>query len=154
MAGCILLATLVTGCEQEAPPPAPVDVKAATVLQQDVPVYIDAIGETRGSTEIEVRARVAGFLQSVDYREGFPVEKGDLMYTIDPAPLEAALARAEGLLAEAEAQRARALQDVLRYRPLVEKNAISREDYETAVMVEPAKLTPVVEPFIVADEAT
>jgi len=138
-AGAAVLTAVLTGCGERAPavPPA-VDVKAVTVLQRDVPVYIDAIGETRGSTEIEVRARVEGFLESVDYREGFPVTKGDLMYTIDPAPLEAAVARAEGLLAEADAGQARALQDVLRYKPLVEKNAISREDYETAVMVERA----------------
>lgn len=134
-----LLTTALVGCgEQEPPAPPPVDVKVATVLQKDVPIYIEAVGQTRGSTEIEVRARVEGYLQTVDYREGFAVQKGDLLYTIDPQPFEAALARARGLLAEAEADHARARQDVARYAPLVEKNAISRQDYETTVVVERA----------------
>jgi len=136
---CAILSTALVGCGTEAPPTAPpVDVKVATVLQKDVPIYIEAVGQTRGSTEIEVRARVEGYLETVDYQEGSPVAKGDLMYTIDPQPFEANLARAQGLLAEAEADHARARQDVTRYAPLVEKNAISREDYETAVVVERA----------------
>jgi membrane fusion protein (multidrug efflux system) len=135
--GASLLGSLACA-KQEAPPPAPPDVKIATVLQKDVPVYIEAIGQTRGSTEIEVRARVEGFLQTVDFQEGSPVRKGDLLYTIDPQPFEAALAQAKGQLAEAEAQLARARQDVVRYEPLVAKNAISRQEYETAVAVERA----------------
>ena len=134
-----LLMTVMAGCgSKEAPTPPPTDVKVATVLQKDVPIYIEAVGQTRGSTEIEVRARVEGYLQTVDYREGSPVSKGDLMYTIDPQPLEAALARTQGLLAEAEADLARARQDVVRYEPLVAKNAISRQDYETAVVIQRA----------------
>ena len=110
----------------------------ATVLQRDVPIYVEAIGQTRGSTEIEVRARVEGFLETVDFKEGNPVRKGQLLYTIDPRPFEAALAQAKGTLAGAEAQLARARQDVTRYEPLVAKNAISRQDYETAVSVQRA----------------
>lgn len=136
---CVLLATGLAGCGDKTPPQLPpVAVKVMTVLQRDVPIYIEAVGVTRGSTEIEVRARVEGYLQSVDYREGSQVAKGDLMYTIDPQPFEAAVARARGLLAEAQADHARAKQDVARYAPLVEKNAISRQDYETAVVVEHA----------------
>ncbi len=96
------------------------------------------IGQTRGSTEIEVRARVEGFIETVDFKEGHPVKKGQLLYTIDSQPFEAALAQAKGQLAEAEAQLARATQDVVRYEPLVAKNAISRQEYETAVVVKRA----------------
>jgi len=136
---CALLATALVGCGAQEPlAPPPVDVKVATVLQKDVPIYIEAVGQTRGSTEIEVRARVEGYLESIDYREGSPVKKGDLLYTIDSQPFEAALARAQGLLAGAVADHARARQDVTRYAPLVAKNAISRQDYETAVEVERA----------------
>jgi membrane fusion protein (multidrug efflux system) len=124
--------------KKEAPPPAPPEVKVAPVLQQDVPVYIEAIGQTRGSTENEVRARVEGFLESVDYREGSFVRKGQLLYTIDPRPFEANVAQARGMEAQAQAQLARARQDVVRYEPLVAKNAISRQDYETAVQVQRA----------------
>jgi membrane fusion protein (multidrug efflux system) len=109
------------------------EVKAAVVLQKDVPIYIEAIGQTRGSTEIEVRARVEGFVESVDFKEGSLVRKGQLLYRLDPRPFEAALAQAKGTLAEAQAQYERTRQDVIRYEPLVAKNAISRQEYETAV---------------------
>src|SRR5262245_57089786 len=106
------LALSLAACAKEQPPPPPVpEVKAATVLQRDVPIYVEAIGQTRGSTEIEVRARVEGFLQTVDFQEGMPVRKGQLLYTIDPQPFEANLAQAKGKLAESEAQYARAHQD-------------------------------------------
>lgn len=132
-------ALILAACEKEAPPPPPPpEVKAATVLQKDVPIYVEAIGETRGSTEIEIRARVEGFIESVDFEEGSFVRKGQLLYTIDPRPYEATLAQARGALAVAEADLIRTHQDVARYKPLVEKNAISRQEYETAVALEQA----------------
>ena len=128
-----------TACKKaEAPPPPLPGVKAATVLHRDVPIYVEAIGQTRGSTEIEIRARVEGFIRSVNYKEGMPVTKGQLLYVIDPQPFEASLAQANGQRAQAAAQRVRTHQDVVRYKPLVEKNAISREEYETAVAQEQA----------------
>ena len=134
-----LLATSTVGCgKKEAPPPPPTDVKVASVLQKDVPIYVEAIGQTRGSTEIEVRARVEGFVQTIDFKEGNPVRKGQVLYTIDPQPFEAALAQAKGALAGAQADLARATQDVVRYEPLVAKNAISRQEYETAFVVQRA----------------
>jgi len=140
-----LPALLVSACtlaackEQPAPPPPPPpDVKVSVVLQRDVPVHVEAIGETRGNTEIEIRARVEGFIESVDYKEGSLVKKGDLLYTIDSRPFQTNVAATKAGLAEAEAQLARAHQDVVRYEPLVQKNAISRQEYETAVALERA----------------
>jgi membrane fusion protein (multidrug efflux system) len=118
-------------------------VKAATVLVRDVPIYLEAIGETRGNTEIEIRARVEGFIESVDFAEATPVQKGSLLYTIDPRPFEAALAQARASLAQAEAELQRAHQDVVLYEPLVAKNAISRQQYDTAVAVERAQASAV-----------
>ena len=136
-ARCVVLAlalAFAAGCEKEPPPPPPPpSVKVTTVVQKDVPVYLELIGQTRGSTEIEVRARVEGIVESVDFVEGSPVKKGDLLYTLDPRPLQADLAEARGQLAQREAELARARQDVARYEPLVAKNAISRQEYETAV---------------------
>jgi membrane fusion protein, multidrug efflux system len=137
----LTLSCLLAGCDEKqkpvvsAPPP---DVDVATVLQRDVPVYVEAIGELRGNTEIEIRARVEGFLESVDYKEGSLVKKGQLLYTIDPRPFEAKLSVTKASQAEAEAQLARTHQDVVRYEPLVAKNAISREEYDTAVALEKA----------------
>jgi membrane fusion protein (multidrug efflux system) len=122
----------------EAPAPPPPEVRVAAVVTRDVPVYMEAIGETRGNAENEIRARVEGFIDTVEFQEGMPVTKGQLLYTIDPRPFEAAQAQAEASLAEAEAQLARAHQDVVRYEPLVEKNAIAREVYETSVAQERA----------------
>jgi membrane fusion protein (multidrug efflux system) len=136
-----LAIVLLAGCDgkhKAAATPPPPEVKVAEVLQRDIPVYIEAIGETRGNTEIEIRARVEGFIESVDYQEGSLVEKGQLLYTIDARPFQARLAATKASLAEAEAQLARAHQDVARYEPLVAKNAISREEYETAVSLEKA----------------
>jgi len=132
-------ASLAAACaKKEAPPPAPPKVSVAPVIQRDVPVFVEAIGQTRGSTEIEVRARVEGYLETVDFKEGSYVKRGQLLYTIDPRPLQASVAQAKGVQAQAEAQLARAKQDVMRYEPLVAKNAISRQEYETAVQVQRA----------------
>jgi membrane fusion protein, multidrug efflux system len=131
-----------SGCGREEPPPPPpppIEVQVAQVIQRDVPIYIEAIGQTRGSTEIEVRARVEGFIQTVDFKEGQPVHKGQLLYTIDPRPLESTLAQAKGALAVTVADLARARQDVARYEPLVAQNAIPKEQYETAVAVQRAQ---------------
>ncbi len=133
-----LLAFAGCGKEEPPPPPPPPEVKVTPVVQRDVPIYIEVIGQTRGSTEIEVRARVEGFLDSVNYQEGSFVRKGQLLYTIDPSPFQARVAQARGVRAEAEAQLARARQDAERYEPLVAKNAISRQEYETAVQVQRA----------------
>ncbi|HEY3492996.1 MAG TPA: efflux RND transporter periplasmic adaptor subunit [Solirubrobacterales bacterium] len=143
VAAILVLAALLatsTGCgkEEPPPPPPPPEVKVSPVVQRDVPVYVEVIGQTRGSTEIEVRARVEGYLESVNYREGSSVRKGQLLYTLDPRPFQANVAQARGVQAEAEAQLARARQDVVRYEPLVAKNAISRQEYETAVQLQRA----------------
>jgi membrane fusion protein (multidrug efflux system) len=136
----VLVAGLFAGCSKAPPPPppAPPDVKVATVLQRDVPIYVEAIGQTRGSTEIEIRARVEGFIQTVNFTEGTLVSKGQLLYTIDPRPFQATLAQAQGAAAQAAAEKARAHQVVARYEPLAAKNAIPRQQYETAVAVERA----------------
>jgi len=137
----LILLALAGGCDKqakEAPPPPPPEVKVVEVVQRDVPIYVEAIGETRGNTEIEIRARVEGFIQSVDFQEGSLVEKGTPLYTIDPQPLQAKLSQAKASQAQAEADLARAHQDVARYEPLVAKNAISRQEYETSVSLEQA----------------
>jgi membrane fusion protein (multidrug efflux system) len=122
------------GCGGDPPPaaPPPPDVKVVQVIKQDVPVYLESIGETRGDAEVEVRARVEGVLQSVNFAEGRVVKKGDLLYTIDPREFEANVQQAKGRLAQAEADLTRFQQDVARYAPLVEQNAVPRQMLETA----------------------
>lgn len=133
----ILLSVIVlaVGCREKmpAPPPGPVPVVAADVIVRDQPIYYEAMGQTLGSQDVEIRARVEGILESVHFREGAMVEKGALLYTIDPSTVEANLAQARGALAQAEAADDKARRDVRRLTPLWEKNAISRQMLDDAL---------------------
>lgn len=148
---CILC---LIGCQKkEAPAPPPPEVKVATVLQKNVPIYVENIGETVGASDVEIRARVAGFLESIDFEEGSLVHKNQLLYTIDPKPYEASLATAQGQVAEAEARLSKAKTDVARYKPLVELNAVSRQEYDTAVSAQDAAAASVEAARAVEDNA-
>src|SRR5215213_3428632 len=73
----------------------PAEVNAMTVELRPVPVSFEYVGQTAGSREVEVRARVTGILMTRNFKEGGRVEKGQSLFTIDPAPFQAALLRAE-----------------------------------------------------------
>ena len=94
-----MAAALSAACEKPAAvAPPPPEVYVATVVQQDVPVYLELVGQTQGFQDVDIRARVEGFLETLNFREGSFVRKGDLLYQIDRKPLEAALAYAEQTL--------------------------------------------------------
>lgn len=133
---CIGTTALLMGCETkvQGPPPA-IPVSVITLEARDVPVYSEWVGQTRGGQEVEIRSRVEGYVDRVVYKEGTFVRRGQVMYIIDPLQYAANVNVAKGQLAEAEANLARAEQDVARYTPLVEQNAISRQEYETAVQM-------------------
>jgi membrane fusion protein (multidrug efflux system) len=107
-------------------------VYVTNVEQEDVPVYLDLAGQTQGFEDIEIRARVEGFLQSVNFREGSFVRKGDLLYTIDPKPFEAALTGARADVANEQAKLEKANNDVARYTPLVPQRAVSQQELDNA----------------------
>src|SRR4051812_44773523 len=131
----LLVGMGLAGCKKEAPPPAqaPPEVAVEPVDVRDMPVQAEFTGQVRGGEDVEIRARVAGFLQSVNYREGTLVHKGQLLFTIDPKPFEATVARASADLAEARARNDRAVIQVNRLRPLVAKHAVSQQDLDNAV---------------------
>ena len=134
-----LLLVLACTSKKEAPAAGPIiEVKAAPVLQKDVPIYVEAVGQTRGNTETEIRARVEGFIEKVEFKEGTMVKKGQVLYTLDPRPFQESVAKAKADLAEAQAQLARTHQDVARFEPLVADKAVSRQEYETSVALEKA----------------
>src|SRR6266576_6156903 len=112
-------------------PPPPV-VEVATVTQADVPIYHEWIGVLDGLVNAHIRAQVAGYLQTQNYKEGDPIKKGDLLFEIDRRPFKAALDQAKGQLAQAEARRGKTALDVKRYAPLVKDKAISQEEYDDA----------------------
>jgi membrane fusion protein (multidrug efflux system) len=128
-----MAAALSTACEKPAAvAPPPPEVYVATVVQQDVPVYLELVGQTQGFQDVDIRARVEGFLETLNFREGSFVRKGDLLYQIDRKPLEAALAQANAELATTRARLAKADNDVARYTPLAAKQAVSQRELDDA----------------------
>jgi membrane fusion protein (multidrug efflux system) len=129
-----MAAALGAACAEEAAPVAapPTEVYVTDVIQKDVPVYLELVGETAGFQDVDVRARVEGFLESVNFREGSFVRQGDLLYQIDRKPLEAILAETKAEQATAEARLAKANNDVARYTPLVAKQAVSQQELDNA----------------------
>src|SRR5436190_15425417 len=113
--------------------PRPPLVEVATVTQADVPLYHEWIGVLDGLVNAHIRAQVAGYLMTQNYREGDPIKKGDLLFEIDRRPFQAALDQAKAQLAQTEARRGKTALDVKRYAPLVKDKAISQEEYDDAV---------------------
>jgi membrane fusion protein (multidrug efflux system) len=104
-----------------------------TLRAADVPYVGEFVGETESSQEVEIRARVEGFLDSIAYREGALVNKGDVLFQMDRKPFEAALAAAQ---AEMQAQRARletASANLARVGPLAAEDALSQKDLDDAM---------------------
>lgn len=122
-----------------APPSAPakpgVPVKVAPPVRMTIPITVDYTGQTVGSETVEIRARVEGFLTAIRFTEGSFVKPGDLLYEIDKDKAQEVVEQAQGERNVALADLEKADADVARYKPLVEQNAISREEYETAVSV-------------------
>jgi membrane fusion protein (multidrug efflux system) len=108
-------------------------VSVAPAAAKDVPVYIQFAGTLDSYVNAEARARVAGTLLAQNYREGSFVQSGQLLFTIDPAPLRAAQLQASGALEQALAALEKADADVARYRPLVEKRAATKEQLDNAI---------------------
>ena len=111
--------TMIAGCKKadlkvsaSAPPPA---VVVADVQQRTVPIYSEFVGQTKADETVELRARVEGVLEKIYFKEGTPVKKGDLLFSIDKRPFDAALQSAKAILAKAESDLAQAQQrtDVL-----------------------------------------
>ncbi len=130
---------LTCGCgpkKTSSTSPYSAPVVAAEVLVHDQPVFIENIGQTLGAQDVEIRARVAGFLDTVNSAEGSLVTNSQLLYTIDARPFRAALAQAEAGLAQAKALWEKAQRDTNRLGPLWSKNAISRQQLDDAISAE------------------
>ena len=162
-AALIVLAALITGAgcstkgeHNAAAQPPPPTVIVTSVTQKTVPIYSEYVGQTRADNTVELRARVEGVLQKVYFREGAGVKKGQLLFTIDKRPFEAALQSAKALaakavsdlaqaqqrtdvlqaqaeLADAQAVLVRADQDVSRLAPLAKEKAVTEQDLDAAI---------------------
>jgi membrane fusion protein (multidrug efflux system) len=138
VAACSLL---LTACDKSkstavAPPPLPVGV--AMVERRDVPLFVDMVGTTLGIQDVPIRARVEGFLETMNFREGSFVKKGDLLYTIDAQPFQAKLVEAQSKLATAGTNLVKAQSDLARIKPLAEIDAVSQQDLDSATAQEAA----------------
>jgi len=125
------------GTPETKAPPAP-EVMVAAVVQKDVPEYLELVGQTDGFQDVDIRARVEGFLETVDFREGSFVRQGALLYQIDRKPLEAAVAQAVADKATAQSRLEKTNNDVARYTPLAAKQAVSRQELDDALSAQKA----------------
>ena len=110
----------------QAPPPP--EVVALRLARTDLPLPMAFMGQTAGSREVEVRARVGGILLRRAYAEGAPVRQGDLLFEIDPEPYKAALEQAKGALGQTEAKLAQAQRDHARMEKLYKGDVVAKKD--------------------------
>jgi len=107
-------------------------------VQKDVPIYIELVGSTLGSEDVEIRARVEGYLVSMNFTEGSFVKKGQVLYKIDPQQYQAALSQAQANLATAKARLDKTNNDVARYKPLAAEKAVSQQELDNALSAQEA----------------
>lgn len=145
--GVVSVALVLTACspsngnEKKVPGPMgggmpPSEVTVTTATREALPVTWEYVGQTAGSREVEVRARVTGILMSRNFKEGERVRKGQSLFTIDPKPFEAALARAVADVAAAEARLDQARRNAARMKPLYAEKAVSQKENDDAVSAE------------------
>ncbi|NEX60655.1 efflux RND transporter periplasmic adaptor subunit [Noviherbaspirillum galbum] len=131
-------ASLLAGCGEKsanaqtpaAPPPA--EVSVVTVKPERLVISTELPGRIESPRIAQVRARVPGIVQQRVFREGSDVKAGDVLFKIDPAPYQANVNSAQATLAKAEANQAQANLKVQRYQPLVQTNAISKQEFDEA----------------------
>jgi len=130
----LLLLLTATACGRgnvhaAATTPVP-EVRVAPVIQQDVPVYSEWVATLDGYVNAQIRPQVSGYIIKQDYKEGSLVGKGQVLFEIDPRPFQAALDRAKGELAQAQAQLGKSALDVERDTPLAEARAIAKSQLD------------------------
>lgn len=130
----LLLALCLFSCSKKEPAgPSAVPVTAIQVKPQTIPANFEYVGVGKSSHIVELRARVEGYLQSIDYTEGGLVHNGDLMFVVDQRPFVAALEMAEGELLRQQAILWNAQQTKNRMVPLYKEDAVSQKDMDDAI---------------------
>lgn len=128
-----LLFVFIGACSNSKAKQAPqrvVPVKIGDVTEQNVPVQIKAIGNVEAYNTVSVKALVGGEVIEVHFKEGQDVKQGDLLFQIDPRPYDAALKQAEAQLARDIAQAKNAEEQAKRYEILVQKDYVSKDQYD------------------------
>lgn len=109
-----------------------IPVSVIKIIPKDTPVMIEFVGQTESSHQVEIRARVNGFLDKRIYSEGGYIHAGDVMFLMDPKPFQAQLNAEEGALAQQNARLKTARANLVRIKPLVKLDALSRKDLDDA----------------------
>jgi multidrug efflux system membrane fusion protein len=130
------LLLLTAGCTNkeavQAAKPAAAPVRIANVTSRTMPVELQAIGNVEAISTVSIKAQISGQLMRVHFKEGDFVKKGQLLFTIDRAPFEAALRQAEGTLAKDEAQSLNSKLDAERYEGLGKQGVVSKQQVDAA----------------------
>ena len=127
----LLLAISACGGDEQTGLPTP-KVQVYVTKATDVPIFREFVGETLGDTNVDIAARVQGFLEARHFEEGSFVKEGQLLYTIESQPFEEKVAQAQSELATAQVNLANAESDLSRIKPLAAENAISQIDLDAA----------------------
>lgn len=132
--GLAAVMLFASACQQAAAPTkGPREVGVFETKQEEIPIFTDFVGTIDGVDNAEIRARVPGYVQEIHYKEGAPIKKGDLLFTLDPVLSEAAARQAAGDVAMARAKAMRAKADAERYKELYAKNSATVQEYDLAV---------------------
>ena len=121
-----------SGNEKDQQAPVKQQIPVVKVIKHDVPIFSEYVGQIYGQKDIPIRARVEGFLESIEFTEGSKVKKGQLLYTIDPQSLTAATNAQKSQVTAAQTQLSKARSDLDRIKPLAEANAVSKSDLDAA----------------------
>ena len=132
--GLVTFVAIAVGCSEKTspPPPAAPEVTVINVETRDIPYVPNFVAQTESSQQVNIVARVSGFLNKIAYKEGEVVKQGQLLFELDPAPFQAQLQAARG---EVQAQQARfttAQANLSRVKPLAQDNALSQSDLDKA----------------------
>src|SRR5271165_1224961 len=142
LAGIALLAGL--GCQkQKAAAPPPPEVEVTSVVEKDVPVYGDWVGNLDGYVNVQIQPQVTGYLIKQNYQEGDFVRKGQVLFEIDPRPFQAVLDQAIGQLAQSQANLSLANINVDRDKPLAAERAVSQSQLDNDVQQQEAAIAAV-----------
>ena len=133
--GLLCLVLGLAACERQAPPPAraAVPVVVQQVEARTIPIVSSRVAQTESSRQVEVVARVSGFLEEITYREGGLVQAGDVMFQMDRKPFEAQLDMAQGEVEASLARLKTAAANLERTEPLAAADALSQSDLDRAV---------------------
>src|SRR2546421_12982702 len=135
LSALLICGLLIDSCSKK-PAQAPVsspEVLVTTLQPRDVPRVLERVATLDGFINANINAQVQGYIVSRDYQEGSVLKKGDLLFTIDSRPYEAALAQAKGTLAKDKANQMKADADEKRAQDLFKKKVISDQERDTAI---------------------